>query len=289
MAILDSFPQVEVTIEVNGQPLQEHRESDLIVDRPRRTLRYVEASNDDIFEIVLTVKKGAVFRGECIAFDVHVDGDYIGGPIFWKGSCDDEDTSQVEDGRIGPRNTVQEFKFSGLDITDADRTLPKEDERLIGVGTILVTFQDCRRVREVKETLQSKKKRKLDTVSEKAVKGRALSHSIEYAASEPRADEAVKIYKTRPVDPQEEENGIEFRYRSLASLRALHIIPMPLSLEERDVTTLSTAEVAELQRRVRDNAEWEERALKIKRERGSPGLTVRVGDREVELVDLTED
>ncbi|EGP82882.1 uncharacterized protein MYCGRDRAFT_96992 [Zymoseptoria tritici IPO323] len=265
MAILDSFPQVEVTIEVNGQPLQEHRESDLIVDPPRRTLRYVEASNDDIFEIVLTVKKGTVFRGDCIAFDVHVDGDYIGGPIFWKGSCDDEDN------------------------TDADRTLPKEDERLVGIGTILVTFQDCRRVREVKETLQCKKKSKLDTVSEKAVKGRALSHSIEYATSEPRADEAVKIYKTTPVDPQEEENGIEFRYRSLASLRALHIIPMPPSLEERDVTTLSTAEVAELQRRVRDNAEWEERALKIKRERGSPGLTVRVGDRDVELVDLTED
>ncbi|SMR64002.1 unnamed protein product [Zymoseptoria tritici ST99CH_3D1] len=245
MAILDSFPQVEVTIEVNGLPLQEHRESDLIVDPPRRTLRYVEASNDDIFEIVLTVKKGTVFRGDCIAFDVHVD--------------------------------------------DADRTLPKEDERLIGISTILVTFQDCRRVREVKETLHSKEKRKLDTVSEKAVKGRALSHSIEYTASEPRADEAVKIYKTTPVDPQEEENSIEIRYRSLASLRALHIIPMPPSLEERDVTTLSTAKVAELQRRVRDNAEWEERALKIKRERGSPGLTVRVGDRDVELVDLTED
>ncbi|SMQ55670.1 unnamed protein product [Zymoseptoria tritici ST99CH_3D7] len=287
MAILDSFPQVEVTIEVNGQPLQEHRESDLIVDPPHRTLRYVEASNDDAFEIVLTVKKGTVFRGDCIAFDVHVDGDYIGGPIFWKGSCDDEDNSQVEDGRIGPRNTVQKFRFSGLDISDADRTLPKEDERLVGIGTILVTFQDCRQVREVKETLRSKKKRKLGTVSEKAVKGRALSHSIEYAASEPRADEAVKIYKTRPVDPHEKE--IEFRYRSLASLRALHIIPMPPSLEERDVTTLSTDEVAELQRRVRENAIWEERALKIKRERGNPGLTLRVGDRDVELVDLTDD
>jgi hypothetical protein len=116
MAILDGFAHVEVTIEVDGEPLHEHQESDIIVEPPHRTLRYIEAKNDEAFEIVLTVKKGTRFIGDCIAFDMHVDGEHIGGPIIWKGDCDEDDISVVEDGRPGPRNSVQKFRFSGLEI-----------------------------------------------------------------------------------------------------------------------------------------------------------------------------
>lgn len=91
-----------------------------------------------------------------------------------------------------------------------------------------------------------------------------------YAASEVRIDEAVPIYETKPVDGDEQKCGIEFRYRSLGkspqmffdananlllpdSLRALHIVPMPLPLEEQDPGELSTERIAELQKLVREN------------------------------------
>jgi hypothetical protein len=108
---------VEVTIEVGGKTLDEHHDPQPIAHSRRHIHRYVEAQNDDAFEIVLTVKKGTIFAGDCIAFDVHIDGELIGGPIIRDDSCDDDDISLVEEGRPGPNNSVQKFLFSGLDIS----------------------------------------------------------------------------------------------------------------------------------------------------------------------------
>lgn len=120
MAVLDALPGVEVSVHIDGKPVQEYEDTDEEVHGPlgpKTVVKYIEAISDAQFSInasVLPVHK------ECVSFRVHADGKWITGRIY----------DQPKHGHapwnkqiIGSRVTdslgqpiLRPFKFAGVNI-----------------------------------------------------------------------------------------------------------------------------------------------------------------------------
>lgn len=75
MAILKDLPRVEVTIHVNGKPLEEHQDRHLS-EAPETISRYIEIQSGQTFEVHITTRPGAI-RGAGHKYVVDVDGNKV--------------------------------------------------------------------------------------------------------------------------------------------------------------------------------------------------------------------
>lgn len=80
MAVLDELPGVEVSIEVDGEPLKEYEDADR-EQAAETVVRYVEATSEAAFKIKFAVKNEAkTFLGDRLAFRVYIDGNFADAP-----------------------------------------------------------------------------------------------------------------------------------------------------------------------------------------------------------------
>lgn len=136
MAILNKLPGLEVTINVNGVPLQEYEEdsSDLYEASPglsgewqdaRTVSRYIEAATDTEFSIVVAGEPEFERSSPSLLCDLYIDGKWVWGPIFTEPSLR-KPTFRNETKGIyvsmptgsGDHSLLKKFKFAKIETSE---------------------------------------------------------------------------------------------------------------------------------------------------------------------------
>lgn len=115
MAVTDALPGVEVTVEVDGQPLKEFTDQGL-EEEPRTITRYVEAVSGKRFILKVEVKNHAKFHGNSYRASVEVDGHSVDRRVIHKPKKSGTPIVKTINGFQVSGTEVKEFMFSGLDL-----------------------------------------------------------------------------------------------------------------------------------------------------------------------------
>ncbi|KAF2086114.1 hypothetical protein K490DRAFT_45117 [Saccharata proteae CBS 121410] len=235
MAIHPDVPGVHVEIIVDGKALKEYDDPDT-EETSDSTTKYVEAESGKAFSILLKIKSDYQHSKYDLTRTVSVDGIRVGSSVYFKkefnGSFEGA-WHRMRSFRNG-KHIEQQMLFSDLSVDDGEvHNISKDQMNNISMlGTVKVGLfrAICKGSGGV--LTQSADFKETDKVSEKALKGRAVSHS----------------------------------YRSKEALNSLHIIPRdptPLPLEERPIEDLNPEEMRELLRRqkVRSSAAFSQSIL----------------------------
>ncbi|CZT25421.1 uncharacterized protein RCC_11153 [Ramularia collo-cygni] len=270
MAILDTLPGVEIEILVDGEPLEEYADNDS-EDQLNTNMCYVEAVTGKVFEVRIKVEGGVEITRDTAEFNISIDGVLEAAPLIPSHRFATRYYERRAEGRNVGGGKQQKFCFSEIETVDDGRVEVDEAARTKSLGEIevLVSFVDMG-----EETLvqtQDVLTTDLGIMSEKALKGRAITHGVGYQAPSRGANK----YNTETTneDPFNIFKFI-FAYRSPKALKDLLVIeptPEPTPLEDRDFDSLSREELQELHKRARDRAQADkaaqEASVKVKRER----------------------
>lgn len=90
MAINPALPELEITVNVDGQPLREYEDDDIdgslhsepLALRQKAVSKYVEAVTDQEFSIDLTLCASYEPTSPSLTARVYADGEWISGEIF---------------------------------------------------------------------------------------------------------------------------------------------------------------------------------------------------------------
>ncbi|KAF2025121.1 hypothetical protein EK21DRAFT_77178 [Setomelanomma holmii] len=257
MAITKAFPRIKADILIDSAALQEYDDDE-------------EPSSDVVMTKYIEATSGAEFAIRCqfharpqydILTRVLLDGKYVMGSYallknFHNGYLE----LSLYGVRSNKNNEWTLAKFCFSDLKTVDGTNKPGDQLmkdLKGIGQITVDFHYITNVRTSARPLPLSDKVTLKDVPEKALKGRALSQQTALRA--PTPTNSCDIMESDYVDRSGKSfASINFKYRSREALQSLLIIPRspsPVLLEERDVDTLSPAEMRELLRRQREREE----------------------------------
>ncbi|RII14314.1 hypothetical protein CUC08_Gglean003893 [Alternaria sp. MG1] len=286
MVISPEYPGLEVKVCVGGQQLHEYDDDE---DATLKTItKYIEARSDCKFMVT------AIFRPPFLT-RYHVRAQLsIDGVSVAKTFCEREKLLQKQiemSGHRSQRNgewVKQDFCFAKLNIVEeAHGPVPSAavlKQTLSTKGRITIAFQFIESYQDLGLDPRPPSNRRheleaLKEIPEKALKGDALSHQAVLSA--PRTCHAGSFSSPRRhykfVD-QEPFATFHFKYRSLASLKALQILkitePTSVPREDRPEDDLTPAELREPLRRVRQR-EGESESIKqeasttarVKRER----------------------
>ncbi|KAF2117495.1 hypothetical protein BDV96DRAFT_685221 [Lophiotrema nucula] len=297
MAIfLDKLPGVKVEIIVNGQSLTEYDCDEEIAEADTVT-KYVESQSGAEFAIKFTVTdpKPESF----LTVEYFIDGKSTTGNLVWQERYQHKSTHHSTHRGIRTRqgSKVYEQRYCFSELKTDDSAIGNAGEELKSAlaktGIISVTVRRVKNVREVPRegpVVQGifMNATTPETVPEKALKGRALSHQLRYEEQVfELSEQALKSYSySQPRVIEERAPGdtrmvweyidtrtkpfvtYNFLYRSRVALKALCVIPRspsPAPLEERPVEELSGEEAREVLRLKRER---EEAARRIKQEHG---------------------
>ncbi|KAK5116689.1 hypothetical protein LTR62_007363 [Meristemomyces frigidus] len=111
----DAVPGLNVTIFVDGSPVQEHRDGEE-VDEGQEVTRWVEAKDGKNFEVRMKATERLHFKGDSILCHVYVDGDSADRPIIGKSTL----RNLVSAGRQFPGGLVQQYRFACLETGKLD-------------------------------------------------------------------------------------------------------------------------------------------------------------------------
>ncbi|KAF2833541.1 hypothetical protein CC86DRAFT_415385 [Ophiobolus disseminans] len=280
MAVIDGIPGLEVRIVTNERPLFEHEDRDTQVS-PKTVERYIEAQSNAEYEIHYSFKKP--FPGNRpVSMIVTIDGKDVDEPMIRPFELFDP-KGHVSYGPISQQAVgwvVQNYYFSKINIREAAvEAIPEElKKKLQPVGIITCEFYFLNNPRRNTHLHGAQKDiEELHSVSEKAIKGDALSHQT--VLSDIKPTEEVEYYDADYADGGEPFATFHFYYRSLAALKDLHIVertPEPLDILDSDDSVLGQMNREQLEAIVRRFREQEENRIRTKRER-SDSVTV-VGD-----------
>lgn len=253
MAISGELPGVEVTIRVHGQPLQEYEES-LPMARERTVIRYIEIVEGQEFAIHLEAKQGTDLEGDCLAFFLFVDGQPISSP-FLSPTLQTGDEYRVE-GVENVLGMIQKFSFRRIKIATDGNTFDENAANTNRLGDIVIAVGHRRFGQQHPGVFRHDTIPEVGTLSEKAIKGTAVSHNITLgdAVPHPRRQESEDRSVRRLPDTPDPAAIFVFRYRSKEALKSLLIIPRtpsPIPLEDRKASTMTEAEIAQLQKQVK--------------------------------------
>ncbi|KAK4984033.1 hypothetical protein LTR66_008626 [Elasticomyces elasticus] len=266
MAILANLPGVEVAITVNGKRVKEYLAIDM-QDGPRTATRYIEASSNQKFAVKCRVLGGFEYKGDCMSFETLVDGVSASCSIISMRNTEAGAATLTEKG-VCEGNKLRRFKFSAIETVDPDGLPHDVDVASVkSFGTIRVVVCHEKEVPHSGHQFDMEVKLpEMGMLSEKALKGQALSHSVSLAPAV--KCKAQPTWFTEPVSDEEDHPAgvFEFCYRSLEALKTLSIIlrtPSPIPLEDRDPDTLSPEETRQLLKKIQEEkATW----MRLKRE-----------------------
>jgi len=279
MAVIESVPGIKVTIESNGATLPEYGDAEGSINKQDKvSSTFVECLSDSEFSISAEVNPlfNMGSEAQSLAFQYIVDGKTIGHHSVhrerlrtrWKHVC----SKGIE--RVSPTEVMKKkLKFAVIQkVDDGDETRIRADaQKVKGVGEILVHVHRTskslkRRVFVPKVRLESSTKE----VAEKALKGKALSHGVEFV--EGRLERRPPGFKTTYPDGYSNPVGVFiFKYRSRADLQAELIIPRSPS-PELDILAASNGNGGNNQERI---AALKREIEQIKKEEGADEPTPR--------------
>lgn len=249
MAINEALPGVEVDITVDDEPLHEHIEAGF-KEESKTVTRYVQAKSDQKFAVRIKLAKGTRMKGHCLVFEIYVDGKLAHDPLVdWYNVRDRSHTRIVRGHYLSP-SIVQPFRFESLEQVSDGKIFQGEVDLAPSLGTIEIVASH--RYQFQASDRSNNAISGVGIVSEKALKGRALSHGV--AFDNATIGNKQTRYETRLVRENEPVAAkMVFKYRSYESLQVEMIIPRPpppQPLEEKDHLTLE--EIRELQRQNRE-------------------------------------
>lgn len=193
MAILVHLPGIEVTVCSDGRDLREHiGEHEPLDEDPYTTTRYIEAKDNLLFSIKLSVEQQyAFFLGDALTFRITVDGRRIAKMALPKSNRTCLAELQVygplaSNGMVVP--LVHPMRFTRLKFKDGPlpkRFNPFATTDLHAVGSIVVKvshrwqFDSCKGRIKAAET----RPRVFETgpVWRQAIRGKHVSHCMAYA------------------------------------------------------------------------------------------------------------
>lgn len=121
MAVIEALPGVEVTIEVDGQPLREYSDADSDeAENPRTVIRYVEDQNDQVFRIACTVTPRFKFEGDLVCFPSRVDGQEFHSKVIKERHVLESSKTVYREGYRPTQESLKRFTFNAIELS----TLP---------------------------------------------------------------------------------------------------------------------------------------------------------------------
>ncbi|KAF2622226.1 hypothetical protein BU25DRAFT_415384 [Macroventuria anomochaeta] len=270
MAILPSQPGIKISIVCNGAILQEYEDDD---EEPNHAVvsKYIEAVSGAEFGIRWDVS--SPWPPYTILFKYYLDQKKASDRYCRLENFKHPSYIYTEEGAtsmVNGQGYLHRFAFAALTVDDAGAPVPEQlmkDIKGMGEITVKAFFVAVQQTSSVVDRALDNNIREVGKIPEKALKGRSLSHQTSL-----RAPQAIAKFSTATcdyIDPARKSFATyTFKYRSRDALKSLLIIPRspsPVPLEDRDVDTLSAAEMRELLRRQRER---EADARAIKQERG---------------------
>ena len=212
MAIGEHLPGVEVAVTVDGNDLKEYADTNSD-GADNRTLNYIEATTNQTFAIRMKIGNQFEFAANCLCFYIYIDGtlmdslsrgdadrgrDSFSSGVFAQGGLRKYQFTVIETGKTLHTWMVNMISADCKTVSDG-YMLKGEDAKLKDLGSIVVKVEHKRKgSRKVappakkanaRTTLPSTTESRVsedksntfkeaNIVSEKAVKGLAISHSV---------------------------------------------------------------------------------------------------------------
>ncbi|THX83186.1 hypothetical protein D6D05_03603 [Aureobasidium pullulans] len=250
MAILDSLPGVEITVVVDGEDLHEYQDTDM-EDEENTVTKYVEAVTGANFAIKFKGSRELEYKGEYLSLEVLVDGLCIDRPLIGRDRTRKGSYTYLSEGLTVRAGYMRRLRFNTLEtVTEHGFGLPEDLERVKNMGKIEVRLAHANKVK-LAEAVYNKVVDNEGIISEKAIKGQAMTHSLSFD-QESRTALAADMMICKAVEGV--PNPVAtffFYYKSKTSLEELMIIPRtpsPVPLEDRPEEELNPEEMAELVR-----------------------------------------
>ncbi|KAI9874223.1 MAG: hypothetical protein M1830_010050 [Pleopsidium flavum] len=306
---------IEVKVLVNGTPAQEYNDEEEESGGPPIVTRYIEAISGAEFAVQYELKPFFRFKSELMSFEIVIDGKRLDAVVVTKAGFMQQPRGETGDltgiqRSYGETWSLEKFKFSEIGTSKSyvqtvstcsdDLPLiagPDIKDRIAQLGTISL---EVHRLHGgvYKEPGNSAygwiwdELSELSTVSEKALKGHALSHNASLGLPQLTSPQGL-WGGTEYLDGEDRPFAIfNFKYRSRSwasvqinsrrkadvfpsseSLQDLRIIPRtptPVPLEDRPIEELTIEEARELLKRQRERqgSTVSEGKVEIKAERG---------------------
>ncbi|KAH7094843.1 hypothetical protein FB567DRAFT_586195 [Paraphoma chrysanthemicola] len=221
MAVHPDYPDLQVEVTVDGKPLKEYVNPDE-TDDPDTITRYIEAVSGAEFALSLAFGDKFPTKHD-IGFEIEIDGNEVESSYSAKESLPKVAVIKGAESLVKSKWVLQHFAFSELRITDGLGTSRNsfDQEMMATLGTIAIRLEfGCGG--QMSSRPQSYNISALDTVSEFDLKGQAKSHQ-------------TGVGSTTPIDTPDfcfnwtSKGGyfatFYFKYRSIAALKSLGIIP----------------------------------------------------------------
>ncbi|OJD31721.1 uncharacterized protein BKCO1_4500018 [Diplodia corticola] len=300
MAIISDVPGLNAKVMVHGLPLDEFP-SDNEPDTSDTVTRYVEAISGLNFIVAITCDESLdpAYKASDLYMELFVDGHKAG-------KCTLERAKWI--GRHGTNYHFTGFRliengqwvhrtmaFSEVNVVDENDRVAHpaaEIEAIRSLGEIKVTVLRAKLQPTTPRSSTSISNHNftiIDSVPEKKLKGRAISHQVKLGEAIPQPYSLTKRKHCKRIDAEPFATFI-FRYRSRDALKAECIISRTASpelLEDRPIETLTAEEARELVRRLKDQ-QGARRSLppRFKREvkqevKDEPGRGERLSDADV--------
>ena len=197
MAILDSLPGVEITVVVDGEDLHEYQDTDM-EDEENTVTKYVEAVTDANFAIKFKGSRELEYKGEYLSLEVLVDGLCIDTPLIGRERTRKGSYTYLVEGIDVRAGYMRKLRFNTLEtgmwthtsqeraisnsailVTEHGFGLPEDLERVKNMGKIEVRLTHANKVK-LTEAVYNKVVNNEGIISEKAIKGQAMTHSLGY-------------------------------------------------------------------------------------------------------------
>ncbi|KAH7085198.1 hypothetical protein BKA63DRAFT_597881 [Paraphoma chrysanthemicola] len=221
MAVHPDYPDLEVNVTVNGKPLEEYVNSDE-TDDPKTITRYIEAVSGAEFALELAFRDKFPTKHD-VGYEIEIDGNEVESSYCRKDSLPKVEVIKGTDYLVDSKWFLQHFAFSELRITDGLGTSRKsfDQKRLATLGTISIRFEFGRCGKKSSHR-QSYNISALGAVSEVDLKGQAKSHQTGVGSTTPVNPPGRNVDWTSKGDCFA---TFHFKYRSVAALKSLGIIP----------------------------------------------------------------
>ncbi|KAF2100646.1 hypothetical protein NA57DRAFT_54724 [Rhizodiscina lignyota] len=269
---------VRVDIMSGGRILKEYNIDDDEAEQPNTITKYIESKSGERFQIHLNISRWFPYAQYAIAVHIYIDGEEVDS-ILWS---EDDLTSGKDIIQNGAHRyekgewVLRKYLFSKLEIDDGDvrKITEREKVKIQSLGVISVRFWRVKKVKKVMPGIPSGYLNDVGVVPEKALKGSAISHRATFEEKMPT--NPCTVWNSQQIDPWEKPFAtFNFRFRSLAALKDLHIIPRSPSPEPFEVRmkknpeSLTREELLEFARRHTTTDEFHKRVKleSLKRER----------------------
>lgn len=273
MAVLDTVPGVSVTVNVDGEPLQEYPDCE-DDGEPEVNTCFVEATTGKEFEVLFRFEKGIEADSSAFEVRIMVDGTETDSTLVDAKRARVHGEHFQSTGRQISRTELAKYRFAPLETISDGCQMSDSNEKLDkDLGTIQVKMWHAKNLRlgsEIRVYSRGSVEQTVNRFSETVLKGQALSHRMAYSKPVKSGDES-DVYAFDVIGGKHAEPAATFVfcYRSSESLKYSRIIPRtppPEPLEERDIDSLSREELIELQNQVKAAKLKESTFAKLKRE-----------------------